>query len=484
MKVAISYPPLDDIKGTPLLAQNRQYQIFHSPTYIYPIIPAYAATMLKKAGHQVIWLDGIAEKWNYQKWLDQLKKEKPELILMETKTPVVKRHWSIINQLKSLIPNLKIVLAGDHVTALPKESLSHSLVDFVLTGGDYDFLLLNLVNHLTQKKKLEPGIWYRQKGKIKNTGQFKLNHDLNKLPFIDRDLTKWPLYAYKNGNYKRTPGTYTMIGRDCWWRKKGGCFFCSWTTLFPTWRARKPELLVEEIGFLIKNYGIKTVFDDSGSFIIGNQLRKFCQLMIKKGYHKKIDFSCNMRLATCNLKDYQLMKKAGFRMILFGLESANQKTLDKINKGLKVEQMIDSCKKAKKAGLEPHLTIMLGYPGETKKEALKTVSLGKSLLKKGYADSLQATLIIPYPGTALFKEAKEKGWLKTFDWNRYNMREPILKTKVKEDQLMELVQQIYKVAFEPQFIIRRLLSIRNLDDIKFIFAAGKKVLGHLRDFQR
>jgi len=493
MKIAITYPPFDDIKGTPLLSQNRQYQVFHNPTYIYPMVPAYAATLLKNAGYDVVWLDGIAEKWSYQKWLKEIIREKPDLIVMETKTPVVKKHWEIINDLKSLVTDhwsLITVLVGDHVTALPEESFEKSKVDFVLTGGDYDFLLLNLCNSLQtpnsklQTSKLEPGIYYREGKKVKNTGKFLLNHDLNKLPFINRELTKWRLYAYENGNYKRTPGTYIMAGRDCWHRIKGGCTFCSWTTLFPTWRARKPELLIDEIGFLIDSYGVKTVFDDTGTFIVGDQLRKFCRLMIKRGYNKKIDFSCNMRFGACSFDDYKLMKKAGFRMLLFGLESANQETLDKINKNLKVEQITDSCKKAKKAGLSPHLTVMLGFPWETRRDVLETVRLGRELLKKGYADTLQATLIIPYPGTALFREAKEKDWLKTLNWDRYDMRRPVLKTKMKDGELKRLVQEIYKVAFDPRFIIKRLISIRSLDDVKFISMAGRKVLGHLADFGR
>ncbi|PJE68889.1 B12-binding domain-containing radical SAM protein, partial [Candidatus Shapirobacteria bacterium CG10_big_fil_rev_8_21_14_0_10_38_14] len=171
--------------GVPLLSQNRQFQWFHNPTYIYPIVPAYAATTLKKAGYDVVWLDGIAEKWSYQKWLNEIKKEKPDLIVMETKTPVIKKHWEIINQLKIVNCKLKIVLIGDHVTALPEESFKNSKVDYILTGGDYDFLLLNLANYLTKGAKLEPGIYYREENKIKNTGRFLLNHDLNTLPFID-----------------------------------------------------------------------------------------------------------------------------------------------------------------------------------------------------------------------------------------------------------------------------------------------------------
>lgn len=61
MKIAISYPPLESPKGIPLLSQNRQFQWFNEPTYIYPMLPAYTATMLQDDGFEVIWDDGIAE---------------------------------------------------------------------------------------------------------------------------------------------------------------------------------------------------------------------------------------------------------------------------------------------------------------------------------------------------------------------------------------------------------------------------------------
>ena len=69
MKIAISYPPLENTKGTPLLGQNRQFQWFNSPTYIYPMVPAYAATYLKTKGHEVIWNDAIAQEWSYSEFL-------------------------------------------------------------------------------------------------------------------------------------------------------------------------------------------------------------------------------------------------------------------------------------------------------------------------------------------------------------------------------------------------------------------------------
>jgi radical SAM superfamily enzyme YgiQ (UPF0313 family) len=479
MKIAISYPPIESERGTPLLSQNRQFQFFNEPTYIYPCVPAYAATLLKQANHEVIWDDGIAGEKSYEQWLKDFERVSPDLVMIETKTPVVKKHWKIIDEIKKVSPGTKVVLVGDHVTALPEESFQNSKVDFVLTGGDYDFLLLNLVNWLEKKNKLEPGIWVREGNCIKNTGKFQLNHDLNELPFIDRELTRWGLYSEKNGNFKKLPGTYTYVGRDCWWHR---CTFCSWTSLYNNFRVRKPDLLVDEIGLLIEKYNVKTVFDDTGTFPVGEWLRKFCELMIERDYNKEIDFSCNMRLGACGIEDYKLMKKAGFRMLLFGLESANQKTLDKINKNLKVEQITDSCKKAKEAGLEPHLTIMLGYPWEKKEDSIKTFELAKHIFEKGYADTLQATIMVPYPGTPLFEYCKENGLLTTENWDNYEMRKLVMKTEITEEDVKEITQKMYKLFFDSNYIFRKFLEIRNFDDMRFMFRSVKKVFGHIKDF--
>src|SRR3989339_167482 len=201
MKILIGYPPLDASKGIPLLSQNRQFQYFKKPTYIYPVVPAQAATLLKKSGYEVIWKDCIAEGWTKEQFYQFIAKENPDIIAFETKTPVVQEHWGIIDHLKNLSTidyrpaghglasykpdgdgaasnsrshsqshRLSTVLFGDHVTALPEESFQNSQVDYVLTGGDYDFLLLNLCRVLSESKlstKLEPGIYYRENGVIK-----------------------------------------------------------------------------------------------------------------------------------------------------------------------------------------------------------------------------------------------------------------------------------------------------------------------------
>ena len=483
MKISISYPPLDDVKGIPTIGQNRQYQAVSGSIYIYPVVPAAAATLLKQNGYSVIWDDGIAEKLKYKDWEDRITKDSPNIIAIETKTPVIKKHWQIINEIKLENPKVKIVLMGDHVTALPQESMDNCRADYILTGGDYDFMLLNLVNHLTKGENLEPGWWFKDKGSLKNTGKFLLNHDLNFLPFIDRKLTKWRLYAFKNSNFTLVPGTFTMAGRDCWWRKQGGCTFCSWTTIFPQYRVAGPKKLLDEIGELIK-LGIKEVFDDTGTFPIGSWLEEFCQGMIDRGYNKKIRLGCNMRAnAIKDQETYNLMARASFKFILYGLESANQKTLDKLNKGESANDIIKATQMAKKAGLWPHVTCMVGYPWETKLEAKKTIDLTRWLFKEGYIDSLQATIVIPYPGTALFKEAEEKGWLKTKDWDQYDMKEPVLITEMPDQEVLDLVKSLYKSIFSFGFVFRKLKQGLSSPDIfSYYWRLFLKFFSKLKDF--
>lgn len=485
MKIVIAYPPLESAKGIPLLGQNRQFQWAKTPWNAYPIVPAYGASLLKQAGYQVAWLDGITAGWSFENWLAEFSRNKADVLVIETKTPVVKLHWQIIDKLKNKNPKLKIALAGDHVTALPEESMKQSRVDYILTGGDYDWLMLNLADYLSGKAQLEPGIYYRQGRKIVNTGKFVLNHNLDKLPFIDRELTDWRLYAYKNSNYSRTPGTYTMFGRDCWW---GKCSFCSWTTLFPgqSYRTMSVKRALAEISYTLEKIPVREIMDDSGTFPVGDWLTEFCQGMIRRKYQQQLKFDCNMRFNNSLVqKDYNLMAKAGFRFLLYGLESANQKTLDRLNKNLRVAQIEAGLKMAKKAGLWPHITVMIGYPWETKAETLNTLNLARRFFKQGLVESLQVTLVIPYPGTPLFDECSKAGWLETIDWNRYDMKEPVMKSKISDREIMQLINSVYSSFWSPQFIWRKLKEgLTSWDRFKYYFWLGIKYFGKRLDFSK
>ena len=489
MRIAIAYPPLKSEKGVALLTQNRQFQWFSRPTYIFPVVPATAATMLKKAGHEVLFLDGIASELSPEAFDAQLSEFRPDLVVLETKTPVVKRHWRWIesfrvklgsNSLTGPNPALtgsnptltdpnqtlfdpKFVLVGDHVTALPDESIEKPGVWAVIPGGDWDFGLLDFI----------------AAGCPKGVQPFALKDSIADAPWIDRDLVHWELYAEKNGNFRRKPGTYIMSGRDCW---HGKCTFCSWTTLYPRYRVRKVKDVVDEIEYLVSKYGVKEIMDDSGSFPVGQWLTDFCNEMISRGLNKKVRIDCNMRFGRLTLDDYRLMRKAGFQFVLFGVESANQETLDRFCKALKVEDVEKGAKWATEAGLDVHVTFMFGHAWEGPKEIANSVALARRLLAKGWAKTLQCTLTIPYPGTPLFKELKANEGLTTLDWDEYDMRRAITKTPlVTEDEIKCAIRKVYRGFLQPAALWH--LFRRNLFNFGFYYRGLRYLIGHLLDFR-
>ena len=460
MKIAIAYPPLKSEKGVALLTQNRQFQWFSRPTYIFPVVPATAATMLKKAGHDVLFLDGIAAEMTTEAFEAELAAFKPDYVVIETKTPVVKRHWKWI-----AAHDYKVIMVGDHVTALPDESIAQPGVWAIIPGGDWDYGLVDFLNGDGHS-----GVY-----------PFALRDSLKDLPWIDRDLVHWELYAKKNGNFRRTPGTYVMSGRDCWHAK---CTFCSWTTLYPKYRTRDPIDVVNEIEMLVSKYGIKEVMDDSGSFPVGDWLATFCNEMIRRGLPKKVRIDCNMRFGRLTFEDYRLMRKAGFQFVLFGVESANQDTLDRFCKRLKVEDVEQGAAWAHKAGLDVHVTFMFGHAWEGKKEIANTVALARRLLANGHASTLQCTLTIPYPGTPLFKELEAADGLVTKDWDEYDMRRAITKTPlVSEDEIKCAIQEVYRGFLQPGALWHRLTSTRTLFDFGFYYRGVRSLIGHLTDFK-
>jgi radical SAM superfamily enzyme YgiQ (UPF0313 family) len=128
---------------------------------------------------------------------------------------------------------------------------------------------------------------------------------------------------------------------------------------------------------------------------------------------------------------------------------------------------------------------MIGYPWESYEMAKKTAELAKQLFNEGSADTLQATIVMPYPNTPLFKECLLNGWLeaKPGEWEKFDMRQKIIKSPLTEEQIKELTSSFYRLFFKPKYIFNQFAGIRSFDDISYITRGFSKVVGkHLRDF--
>ncbi len=450
MKTIFCVPPVPSNKGQAQATQGRQYQFFKDPTFIYPIIPATFATMLlTEPGHEFLWVDAIAEELSEVDFGKLIVGMNPDYIILEANTMVFKRYCEVIDGIKNSLPKIKIIFCGEHPTACPEEAKEKSKADYILHGGKWFYEAYKIIT-----------------GKIWETSRT--------LPHINRDISRWWLYAYKNGNFKYVPATYTMASMDCWYRPKQPCTFCSWVSYHPNTTTRTVEDFLQEVEGLI-NFGFKEFFDDSGTFPVGKWLREFCNEMIDRGYNKYIVWGCNMRFGSLQPEDFALMSKAGCRFILWGFESANQKTLDMLHKGYKTDDMKRDLILSRTAGIWNHLTTMQAYPWETLEEEKRTVKMVKWLLINDWASSAQSTIAMPYPGTRLFQQAKEEGWLINENWEDWDMSKPVMKLKYDYREALKSQRDIYNVSYNPRFIWNKISKIRNIEDFKFYLRLSKKV---------
>ena len=180
------------------------------------------------------------------------------------------------------------------------------------------------------------------------------------------------------------------------------------------------------------------------------------------------------------------MKRAGFRLLKVGFESGSDCTLKRINKLEDVEKIRQGIKNAKDAGLNVLMTIMVGYPWETYEDFMKTYNLARELMlyKTRVGDSLQASVIIAYPGTPMYFEALKNGWfvIDPKDYEAYDMSRPVFKTPIPHRAVMELCDRLWRIHLDPVFVLKTLVSIRKPDDLRLLWQGFRSVLGHTKDF--
>jgi len=257
------------------------------------------------------------------------------------------------------------------------------------------------------------------------------------LPAPDRVFTRAKDKKYQSyGNYKYRPATHMMVASGCW---HGQCTFC--VEKNKDYIIRPMRSVFNEIKTCYR-LGFKEIFDDSATFPSGIWMKEFCDRKIAEC--PNMVMGCNMRIG--GDVDYKLMKQANFRMVLFGIESANQSTLDRINKGVNADEIIPTIKRAAAAGLEPHIAIMCGYPWENEVEEHKTIKLVHHLLRGGYAKTAQSSLY-----SVKGEKAIDRG----------------------------TVNKIFGAAFFLDFWKNKLRDIKNADDLCYLGRSIKK--GLLRD---
>ena len=205
--------------------------------------------------------------------------------------------------------------------------------------------------------------------------------------------------------------------------------------------------------------------------------------MKQEGLIGKFWISSNARADSLDDETCNLMKKIGYRLLKVGLESGNNKTLEIINKGETIEEIKKGVKNAKRQGMVVLMTTMVGYPWEGEEEVKKTYEVTKELMmyKTKIGDSLQSSVIMPYPHTPLYELAKKKNWLiyDSKDYEKLDQTRQILKSSI---DTQKWCKKIWAIHTSPLFVLKTLLSVRNKNDFELLIRGIKSILGHLGDY--
>jgi radical SAM superfamily enzyme YgiQ (UPF0313 family) len=488
LKVAISYPPIVNARGQKaMVSQNRNVQYFKTPTYLLPVVHAQAATWLLQLGFDVLWDDGNAQLKTFDAWLQDLVEAKPDVVVFESTTPVMKFYWRTIDRVKELLPEVIVIMTGYHSMRKPEETLGASRTDVVLRSNHVDFVLSKLVPEIAARHDWRDtvaieGLHIRTTRGARDTGHFRQVEPLERSPLVDRDIVRWRSYAYENGNFLQTPGTYaTSVIRDCMF---GKCTFCRYNGPDLTFSMLPVERSLHEYQKLIDDYGVREIFDDSGVWYRGKEARAFAQGIIDRGLHQRgCYFGFNTRFEYLDEETIKLLAKANFRFVLIGLEAADEETLKRLNKGYQLQHVERCLTWLTKYGLHPHLTIMVGYYWQTEEQLARTVAMVKDLMFRGLARTLQVTLCTPLDYTPYHTECLAKGVLLTNDYDDHDMSKLIVKTPLPHDRYYAAIRELYGIAFHPRFLWRqiRFLFSGRRRDWQFLFTYGWRAIRRVRN---
>jgi radical SAM superfamily enzyme YgiQ (UPF0313 family) len=349
---------------------------------------------------------------------------------------------------------------------LPKETIEETGCDAVVIGeGEITFLELVNTWESGQLPDRVPGIAFRENsGKIVVTPSRPLIQDLDIVPFPAKDLL--PIHKYFLPPTKRIRSeraTNMVTSRGCPYN----CRFCMAQTMWTRkTRMRSVQNVLEEIKINVEQYRLDEFsLHDEVFTLKRDRVESICKGIVAAGWD--ITWVCMARVESIDLELLKLMKQAGCGKIGFGFESGSARMLKLMNKNANLEDAANAAALCKKAGIEVVGNFILGYPGEDIQSIKETIALAK----KVDCDTAAFFIAIPYPGTELWFEAIEKGYLKDpIDWREFapvsNLESPMVIPGLPPPELEKWKRRAYyKFYMRPRYMLKRLKKIRSFADI-------------------
>ncbi|MGA8707672.1 MAG: hopanoid biosynthesis associated radical SAM protein HpnJ [Steroidobacteraceae bacterium] len=325
------------------------------------------------------------------------------LVIMHTSTPSFPTDARFAEMLKQQNPSVLVGLVGAKTMVDPEGSLAATTaLDFVCRE-EFDYTCLEVAEGRPLPEIT--GLSYRDaEDRIVHNPPRAMIPDMDALPFVapiyQRDLK---IQNYFIG-YLKHPYVSFYTGRGC----RSKCTFCLWpqTVGGHRYRVRSTESVLAEVRWIKQNMPeVKEVMFDDDTFTDTSNLPRVEAIARGMG-ELGMTWSCNAK-ANVPYDTLKIMKDNGLRLLLVGYESGDDQILHNIKKGLRVDIARRFTADCRKLGIVIHGTFILGLPGETRETIEKTIAFAKEI----NPHTIQVSLAAPYPGTTLYKQAIENGWL-------------------------------------------------------------------------
>ena len=323
-----------------------------------------------------------------------------DLAVLHTSTPSFASDVRVAEALKEEHGALRIGFVGAHVAVNPEQALGASrAIDFV-ARNEFDFT----IQEVAEGRPLDRvrGLSFQSDGGVRHMPDRPVLENMDALPFVvdvyKRDLV---VEDYAIG-YLLHPYVSLYTGRGC----RSKCTFCLWpqTVGGHRYRTRSVEHVADEIALATRYFPqVREYFFDDDT--LTDDLPRAEALARRLG-KLGVTWSCNAK-ANVPYETLKVLKDNGLRLLLVGYESGNQAILNGVKKGIRLDGARRFTKQAKELGIKVHGTFILGLPGETSATIQETIRFACEI----DPDTIQVSIAAPYPGTELYRQAVDRGWL-------------------------------------------------------------------------
>jgi len=306
-----------------------------------------------------------------------------------------------------------VVWVGPHVTALHRSEIAKDCVDFILRR-EWDYAVAELLDALGGAAPLESvkGLtWKRPDATIVGNDDRPFIENLDELPIPAYDLVD--LGAFYESVFIAFPAATMITSRGC----PFDCMYCSYpqTIYGHRHRTMSPARVVREMEYLVREKGVKEIRIDDDTFNINTRrCIDICALMIEKNISVAFSVQARPQLMTDELARW--LKRAGCRMVLYGVESGNDEVLRKMRKRTTKDEIRRGVRIARKHGLDVLNCVMLGFFWDTPESVEETIRFAFEL----NAEFTQVSTPTPLAGTDYYALLEQNCCFVTREWHRHD----------------------------------------------------------------